>query len=234
MEAIILAGGFGTRLSHIVSDVPKPMAPINDKPFLEYLLDYLLINKVNRIIMAVSHKREIIIDHFGCDYKGVPIVYSEEDTPLGTGGGIKKALSSCNEQNIFVINGDSFFLANLQDMLSFHRDNNFDITIAVKEMFDFDRYGTVNINEKRIVSFEEKKATKRGYINGGIYILRKDILDSIKKDTFSFEKEFLENEDIKKDCGAYISEGYFIDIGVPEDYFKANEELPKFKSFSIE
>lgn len=234
MEALILAGGFGTRLAHVVKDVPKPMADIAGKPFLEYLLEYLLKNDIKRVIFAVSYKREIIMNYFGNKYKDMSISYSIEDTPLGTGGGIKKALSSCNEQNIFVINGDSFFLANLQDMLSFHRDNNFDITIAVKEMFDFDRYGTVNINEKRIVSFEEKKATKRGYINGGIYILRKDILDSIKKDTFSFEKEFLENEDIKKDCGAYISEGYFIDIGVPEDYFKANEELPKFKSFSIE
>lgn len=234
MEAIILAGGFGTRLSHIVSDVPKPMAPIGEKPFLEYLLDYLLANKVDRIIIAVSHKREMIIDYFGSEYKGVPIVYSEEETPLGTGGGIKKALSFCHEEDVFVINGDSFFLANLQDMFSFHQNNNFDITIAVKEMLDFDRYGTVNINGNRIISFEEKKATKRGYINGGIYILRKDILDSIEKETFSFEKEFLENDEVKKDCGAYISDGYFIDIGVPDDYFKANQELPKLKDLNIE
>jgi len=120
METIILVGGFGTRLSHIVSDVPKPMIPVNGKPFLKYLFDYLLKNGVTYIILAVGYKSEIIQKYFGDDYKGISITYSVENTPLGTGGAIKKALDCCNEKYVFIVNGDTYFDVDLKQMKDFH------------------------------------------------------------------------------------------------------------------
>ncbi|MDQ4678449.1 sugar phosphate nucleotidyltransferase, partial [Stenotrophomonas maltophilia group sp. RNC7] len=136
MEAIILAGGFGTRLRHIVSDVPKPMAPVNDKPFLEYILNYLSKYNFSKVIMAVGYKSDLIKEHFGNSFKGIKIEYSEEVIPLGTGGAIKKAVSICKDEEIFIINGDTFFDVNLREMKAIHGDSSCDITIAAKEMED--------------------------------------------------------------------------------------------------
>lgn len=220
MEAIILAGGFGTRLSKVVSDVPKPMAPVNNRPFLEYLLDDLNEKGIKKVILAVGYKKEIIKNYFKNKYKELEIIYSEENTPLGTGGAIKKALMLCKTENIFIINGDTFFDVDLKGMYEFHKEKNSKLTVAIKEMENFDRYGSIILSKDKIIKFEEKKYVDKGYINGGIYLLNKDILDNIEKKTFSFEKDILENEEFKMERYGYSSEGYFIDIGIPEDYHK--------------
>ncbi|WP_425806384.1 nucleotidyltransferase family protein [Desulfitobacterium sp. Sab5] len=221
MEAIILAGGFGTRLAHIVSNVPKPMAPVNGQPFLQYIIDDLIGKGITKVVIAVGYKKESIIDHFGKSYKGCEIIYSKEDTPLFTGGAIKKALNQCRDQNVFIINGDTFFDVNLLEMLKDHRKNNADLTIATKEMENFERYGTVIIENNKITRFLEKKPERDGIINGGIYLIRKTILLTFNEERFSFETEIMEKKLNELNIYAYMSNGYFIDIGVPEDYAKA-------------
>jgi len=223
MEAIILAGGFGTRLSNILFDVPKPMAPVNGKPFLKYVFDYLLKNGITHAILALGYKAEVIQKYFGDKYKGISITYSIEDFPLGTGGAIKKALSCCNEDDVFVLNGDTYFDVNLKEMKLFHDNKKSNLTIAVKAMRDFDRYGTVVIEDHMIKRFEEKKPTDQGKINGGIYLIKKTIFDLVDEESFSFEKIMLESGII--DIYAFESEGYFIDIGVPEDYYRAQKDF---------
>ena len=225
MEAIILAGGFGTRLSKVVSDVPKPMAPINERPFLEYLLDDLNNKGINRFILAVGYKKEVIKNYFRERYKNIEIIYSDEDIPLGTGGAIKKALTLSKAEDIFIVNGDTFFDVDLKEMYKFHKENNSNLTLAIKKMEKFDRYGSLVLEENKIIKFEEKKYIEKGYINGGVYLLKKNILSNKKEDSFSFEKDILENKELKIEKYGYKSEGYFIDIGIPEDYYKFEEKI---------
>lgn len=225
MEGIILAGGFGTRLSHIVKDVPKPMAPIKGTPFLAYVMEYLLRFKVEKIVMAVGYKAEVIEKYFGNNYKGIEIIYSEEKEPLGTGGAIKKALGYCSNESVVVLNGDTYFDVDLNEMKKFHDKNDSKLTIGLKKMFDFDRYGTVEIENDAIVKFNEKRKMEEGYINGGTYVISKDIFDGIEKKSFSFETDYMEKFVSKEKFKGFISSGYFIDIGIPEDYYKADKEL---------
>lgn len=230
MEAIILAGGLGTRLSHIVNDVPKTMAPVCGKPFLKYVLDNIKENGFEHIILAVSYMRGQIMDYFGKEYKGMKVTYSVEESLLGTGGGTRQALSFCNDQEVFVLNGDSFLEVDFKEMLNFHLRKSADITIATKHMEHFDRYGTINIDNdtKRILSFNEKKFQEEGIINGGIYLMKRNVLDGIKEKKFSIEKDFFENFSLNLNIYAFETKGYFIDIGVPEDYYRAQEEFAKF------
>lgn len=223
MEAIILAGGFGTRLRQVVSDVPKPMAPINDNPFLVYILDYLSEYNFEKVILAVGHKSKYIKDYFKDSYKGMQIIYSEEDSPLGTGGAIKKAILECKTDDVFILNGDTYFDVDLLKMKNFHQQSKAEITIAVKKMFNYDRYGSVIINDNKVINFIEKKSTKEGIINGGIYLFNKKLMCEVTDEIFSFEKVILES--LKYNIYAFESNGYFIDIGIPDDYRKAQGDF---------
>jgi D-glycero-alpha-D-manno-heptose 1-phosphate guanylyltransferase len=232
MEVIILAGGFGTRLQSMVKDVPKPMADINGKPFLIYILEYLLKNGIRTVILSIGYKKEIIENYFGNSYKTIKILYSKEDEVLGTGGAIKKALSLCKEKNILVLNGDTFFELNLQALIEYHQKREADVTLSLKKMYDFDRYGKVIIDKNRVLSFKEKGFFSSGFINGGVYIIKRDIFVNYGK-KFSFE-EFLEkNLSILNIC-AYIDKGYFIDIGIPQDYQKAIYDFGSKKALFLD
>lgn len=219
MEAIVLAGGFGTRLQSVVSDIAKPMASINGKPFLAYLVEYLADFGIRRIILSVGHKKESIQSFFQEKYQDIEFVYSVEERALGTGGAIKKALQEVKAQKVFVLNGDSFFQVDLA-LFSQHMQKE-KIALALKPMQNFDRYGSIVLEHGKIVSFEEKKKTKDGLINGGVYIITKEIFQDTLEDVFSFES-FLQEE---KDIGGYVSDGYFIDIGIPSDYWKAQQDF---------
>lgn len=220
MEAIVLAGGFGTRLQTVVKDVPKPMADINGKPFLEYILTYLANNGVTKTILSVGYKKEIIENYFGNSYKVMDIVYSKEDEPLGTGGAIKKALTFCKSENILVVNGDTFFEVNLQAQIQEHKKTSADVTLALKKMHNFDRYGKVIVEKNRVVNFTEKEFSASGLISGGVYIVRKNLFDN-NEEKFSFEQDFLEKKLSELVFSAYLDKGYFVDIGIPQDYKKA-------------
>ena len=227
MEAIVLAGGFGTRLRHIVSDVPKPMAPMDDvgTPFLCYVLGDLARQGIDRVILSTGYKSEVIEDYFGGSFQGMELVYSREDEPLGTGGAVKLALESCRSSEVFVLNGDTFFAVNLADLRAFHRDQGADFTLAMKEMFDFDRYGALEVSAGRIQAFHEKKPLHQGWINGGVYCLQRDLLSAVVRKRFSLETDFVEKKTKQlKICG-FPSDGYFIDIGIPEDYYRAKREM---------
>lgn len=227
MEAIILAGGFGTRLRHVVSDVPKPMAPMNDmgKPFLSVLLKKLAEEGMTHIVLSTGYMSEIIERYFGKDYAGIHIDYSVEKTPLLTGGAVKLALSKCQDDIIFVLNGDTYFDVNLTLMKAFHNEQNADFTVAIKEMHDFNRYGTVEVQDNRITSFREKRYCRNGWINGGIYCLKRSLLADFPMTRFSLEKDFMEKKLTEMKLMAFSSDGYFIDIGIPEDYALAKKQF---------
>ncbi|MEN9610168.1 MAG: D-glycero-alpha-D-manno-heptose 1-phosphate guanylyltransferase [Bacteroidota bacterium] len=225
-EAIILAGGMGTRLRKAVSDVPKPMAPVGDRPFLAYLLEDLKNQKIQHVVLSVGYQYEVIQNYFGVEYQGIQISYSIENQPLGTGGGILLALEKCVQDDIFILNGDTFFKVNLSKLAAFHHRTKADLSIALKKMTHFDRYGIVQTDGDKIVQFEEKKYCLEGYINGGIYALNKRFISkqNLPK-KFSFEKEILE-----RDLGQYCAfkgaiDAYFMDIGIPADYFKFQADI---------
>lgn len=226
MEAIVLAGGLGTRLRSEISDLPKPMAPINNKPFLEYVLKYLRNNNIERVILSVGYKWEIIQKYFGNNFEGMEVVYSVEDEPLGTGGAIKKALSYSDEELLFVVNGDTYFNVDIFQLLSAAKEKDADLTMSLKFLEDFDRYGSVETGEnEEVVKFTEKSYRKSGNINGGIYVMKKSLLDDVALGAkFSFE-EFMHKNINKLKIFGFISSDYFIDIGIPEDYLRAQSEL---------
>ncbi|MGD0711470.1 MAG: nucleotidyltransferase family protein [Bacteroidales bacterium] len=227
-EAILLAGGLGTRLQKAVPDLPKPMAPVNGRPFIEYVLDYLIQHEVTRFILSVGYKHEAFAKHFANDYKGCSVLFSVEKEPLGTGGGIKKALVLAEAAEVLVLNADTLFRFDLDGFYLSHKRTNADITIALRQMKDIKRYGSVEIDEDmRVTGFTEKSGiSKPGYINGGIYLLKKDIFNELKlPEKFSIEKDFMEVYYNKLKMGGFPSRGYFLDIGIPEDYEKAQHDL---------
>ncbi|EAH6881878.1 NTP transferase domain-containing protein [Campylobacter jejuni] len=214
MQAIILCGGLGTRLKSVIKDIPKPMAPINNKPFLEFIFEYLKKQGIKEVILAVSYKYEVIQEYFKDEFLGIKIKYSIEKEPLGTGGAIKEALKFIKNE-AYVLNGDTIFDIDLKKLIL----NNSKICLALKQMNDFDRYGTVELDSKNYIKlFKEKEFKKQGLINGGIYFLNKDIFnDFTLQEKFSFE-EFLQENYEKLKAKAHIFDNYFIDIGVPGDY----------------
>lgn len=229
-EAIILAGGLGTRLQKITKNIPKSMVCIDGKPFLEYLFDYLNKQKIERVILAVCYKFEIIRSYFGNQYKELNIEYSIEKEPLGTGGGIKRAIRLVKDKNVFVLNGDSFFNVNLENIYKFHKSMKSELTLALKPMKEIARYGIVKIGAKnKIIGFEEKKYKDFGFINGGIYLLNIDLFEGLNlHKKFSLENDFLEKYYNCKHFYGIIFDEEFIDIGIPEDYERAKNELLYF------
>jgi|BioPla2DNA2_1021312.scaffolds.fasta_scaffold04995_5 D-glycero-alpha-D-manno-heptose 1-phosphate guanylyltransferase len=221
MEAIILAGGFGTRLQSVVSEVPKPMAPVAGKPFLTYILDQLKKHGFTRVILAVGYLSEVIENHFGNNYREMEIIYSHEYEPLGTGGCIVNAMKHVRDEYVYVINGDTYFDVNLSAMKLPE-----EILIACKYMKDASRYGVLDIVDGKVKAFKEKSLLSEGYINGGIYIFKKDIFNRFPlNQKFSLEKDFFEKYMNELNIEAYLSEDYFIDIGIPEDYHKAEVDF---------
>ncbi len=226
-QAIILAGGLGTRLKNVISEIPKPMAPINSIPFLDYLFRYLKNQGITNIILSVGYKNEIIKEYFKDEFLGIKIKYAIELEPLGTGGGIKLATQFIDNNDFFLLNGDTFFNVDLRALEEIHILYKSELTLSLKPLNDFDRYGTVKTDGDKISSFEEKSYKQAGLINGGVYVLNKKIFESVNKEKFSFEKDIMEKYVKSKNFYGYISDTYFIDIGIPEDYSKAQVDFRK-------
>lgn len=233
-ECIILAGGLGTRLRSIVSDLPKCMAPVAGKPFLAYVIDNLIKEEIEKFIFSVGYKSESIIEFVNTEYSKYSIQYSIEKEPLGTGGAIKLACSKSSEKNVLALNGDTLFSINISKLSKFHQLKNADCTLCLKPMQNFDRYGVVELdNNNTITSFKEKKFYEKGLINGGVYALTTDkFLEEELPEKFSFEKDYLEKkvnaETYAKTISGFVQDEYFIDIGIPEDYERAQTELKNF------
>ena len=226
-EAIILAGGKGTRLASMLPSIPKSMAPVNGKPFLSYVLDYLEKQQISKVIISVGYLKEYIIKNIGDSYRKIKIQYSAEDSPLGTGGAIKAALANCKQNEVFVLNGDTYFQPDLNEMQLIHNQIKADISIAVKWLEDTSRYGSINYdNEGRITSFTEKSSClSSGYINGGIYLINKKIIEDFEENVFSIENDFFKKEMQNYHINACFSKADFLDIGIPSDYIRAADLL---------
>lgn len=229
MEVIILAGGLGTRLRSEVKDVPKCMAPVSGKPFLWYLLKYLTRFDVSNVILSVGYLREVIFDWIAENKSEFPFTFdfAVEEEPLGTGGGIKLALSKAHDNDVIILNGDTFFDVNLSDFKKVHSESQRYISLALKPMNDFDRYGTVDLESNGVISaFNEKKYCEEGLINGGVYVVSKNApLFNGLPDKFSFETAVLEPQCLAGNLFGVVQNGYFIDIGIPTDYHKADIEF---------
>jgi len=226
-EGIILAGGFGTRLQSVVNDVPKSMAIVADKPFLEHLFKFAEKQQFEHIILSLGYKADTIINWLKTQQYPFKLSYVVEDIPLGTGGAIKYAFEKVLTDEAFIINGDTFFNISTNDLLEFHKSKQADISIALKSMVNFDRYGSVSLDEnQRIILFNEKQYCSEGLINGGIYIVNANLFKKlILPDKFSFEKDVMESH--IRDLAIYGLEqnNYFIDIGIPSDFEKANSDF---------
>lgn len=229
-EAIILAGGKGTRLKNTISDVPKPMAEINGKPFLEYLINYLGKNGIKHIILSIGYKAEYIENHFRNSFNGIAVSYSHETTPLGTGGGVLLAMQQAATNHVAVVNGDTLFNIDLKMLAGFHTQNNATVSIALKKREDTSRYGTIATDKNgRIIAFQEKIGGQgTGLISGGTYIIsRKKFLELGLPGQFSLEKDFLEKFYEKEYFWGLEFKGYFIDIGTPSAYRQAQTDFLK-------
>ncbi|MEP7321081.1 MAG: nucleotidyltransferase family protein [Saprospiraceae bacterium] len=218
--AIVLAGGFGTRLLSITKDIiPKPMVLVQGKPFLYWLLRYLKSQRIEEVILAVSHRAAVIENYFGNSFEGILLKYSVEAKSLGTGGAIKQAFSFTNTNSAYIINGDTYFPVNLLKMKSFHHHLHGEVTIALKMLRSFDRYGAITLDSQQwIKAFHEKKMVTQGYINGGIYLMDRRVLNGFEDgQSFSIEKDFFEKQ-VSFRIGGFKSRANFIDIGIPEEY----------------
>lgn len=231
-EAIILAGGLGTRLRSAVPELPKCMAPVNGRPFISYVIDYFKEQGIEKFIFSLGYRHEDITGYLDQHYPTLNKQYSIEHTQLGTGGAVKLSCERATEKNVLILNGDTLFKILLDNFASFHCSHNAYCTLSLKPMKNIDRYGTVELNaDSTIKQFTEKQFYTEGLINGGVYALQAEkFLQEKLPEQFSFEKDFLEPAFTRPDGaqrGMYgvVQEGYFIDIGTPGDYERAQHEL---------
>jgi NDP-sugar pyrophosphorylase family protein len=227
-EAIVLAGGLGTRLKSIIAEVPKPLAPINGKSFLSYLIANLKKQGISKIHLSIHHLAEKIIETFK-EEEGLEF-HLEEDL-LGTGGAIRFNLQFVKSENIFVFNGDVMSSTNLFEMQNFHLKHESQFTISATSVEDVSRFGSLQILENgKIANFGEKALEGKGFINSGIYLANAKFLNEelckIQKNSFSIEKDFFEGN---KNLLAFKNEGYFFDIGTPKDYLDFQEKVKSNK-----
>jgi D-glycero-alpha-D-manno-heptose 1-phosphate guanylyltransferase len=227
-EAIILAGGLGTRLRTSVPNLPKPLAPINNKAFLELLMNYWIKQGIKHFVLSVGYMHEKIVDYFGDNYRNIPIDYAIESSPLGTGGGLLLGLTKLKNRNdCLVINGDTFFEVNLNSLEKFHFSNESDWTIALFNCHHNNRYMGIKLDDfNQVQSLESDQS----YLsNGGVYLTNPDRINALNfkpKTIISLEKDILTKLlKIQGRLFGMVCKSQFIDIGVPEDYEKAQHTL---------
>ena len=225
MEAIILAGGFGSRLRQVVPDLPKPMAPVAGRPFLEILLGSLARKKFRRVILSLGFMAGKISGHFGAHYAGLELVYVIEERPLGTGGALRLAMTRSRQDHVFVFNGDTYLDLEVERVGHQWQSSRCPIIVG-REMPDTSRYGRLIADGHRITGFIEKGMLGPGVINAGCYVLATDALNRFPvSHTFSLETDYLFSEVIQGKIELFVTNGLFIDIGIPEDYSRAQSLL---------
>ncbi len=223
-EAIVLAGGLGTRLRDVVVDLPKPLAPVAGRPFLAYLLDQLAREGMRRVILATGHMAEKIEQAIGDNWQGMDIVYSRETEPLGTGGAIRLAAQRLQGDCAYLTNGDTFVRANLGELEERTRACGLSMGMVLASVPDVARYGAVETNAGHVVAFREKGSSGAGYINAGTYFLAREAIAGLPKEkSYSFETEVLRPEAMAGRVAAFGESSHFIDIGVPDDYQRAQQ-----------
>ena len=226
-EAIILAGGLGTRLRSVVPELPKCLAPVGGRPFISHVIDYLRMQGVQRIVFSLGYRAELIEEYLQQQYPTLDYTAVVEQEPLGTGGAVQFALRQSSEKHVVVTNGDTLFRADLHQLAQLHLSMHAECTLALKPMQEFSRYGVVEIDaEGRITSFKEKKEYQSGLINGGMYLLDTEKFKARNyPEIFSFENDYLEKLVSQASFYGSIQDQYFIDMGIPVDFNKAGVEL---------
>lgn len=232
-SAIVLAGGLGTRLRTVVPDLPKCLAIVAGKPFLSYLIDHFIKQGIEEFIFSLGYKHEQVETYLHSTFPHLSYSTSVEQQPLGTGGAVYEACKKTGESTVLVMNGDTFFAVQLKKLVPFHFMTGAHCTLSLKPMKQVDRYGAVQSKaDYRVVGFQEKKYFDTGNINGGVYALnatqfRKEHFDQV----FSFEKDYIEKHLEDRRIYGVIQDEYFIDIGIPEDFQRAQVELPIYQTF---
>lgn len=227
MKAIVLAGGFGTRLRERVPSLPKPMAPVNGRPFLAYVLDQLVAGGVDEVVLSLGYQADAIIKHFGDAYGPVRLFHVVEPEPLGTGGAVAYALRGRGDAPVLVVNGDTLLGIDYAALVNWYDDQPESVAMVLREVSDTARYGSVLTADGRVCGFLEKGKTGPGLINAGVYVIQPSVFAELGlSGRFSLEADLLQ-----KSCAillprAYVTQAYFIDIGIPEDYDRAQRELP--------
>lgn len=227
-DVIILAGGLGTRLSETVKNIPKAMAPVNGKPFLEFQLKQIHEAGLKRVILSTGYLGEQIREYFGNSYRELEILYSHENEPLGTGGAVKKAFERVQTPYALILNGDTLFRIDFDLFFQRNVEKLADVSIALRFVNDASRYGCVRINsEGNILAFEEKKPESApGLINGGIYLVSARFFKGFDlPEKFSLERDFFGVQVQKSSFYGQVFGDYFLDIGIPEDYKRAQYEI---------
>jgi len=225
MEAIILAGGFGVRLRQVVPDLPKPMAPVAGRPFLEIVLSMLAGKGFTRAVLSLGFLSETIISHFGSSYMGMELVHEVEAKPLGTGGAIRAALTRCVTDHAFIFNGDTYLELEVEALERVWQSRQHPV-LVVREVPDTSRFGRVEIRDGRVMAFLEKGQSGPGLINAGCYVLPRTVLNDFPlSQPFSIETEFFMKSLQRLKVDAFITHGRFIDIGMPDDYLLAQTAL---------
>ena len=230
MQAVLLAGGLGTRLRSVVSDRPKPMALIGDKPFMEYVVMELVSHGVSEIIFAVGYKGSMVEEYFkDGSHWGIQVSYAYEEELLGTAGAIKNAGTKVTEDHFLVLNADTFYRIDYSRLTSLSKERALDMTLVLREVPDVSRYGQAVLEDGCLKTFNEKtEEPRKGTINGGIYYLKRELLDEIPEGKVSLEQDMIPKwlSEGKK-LGGFVSDGYFIDIGIPQDYYRFAEDVKK-------
>lgn len=231
MDALILAGGLGTRLRSVVSDRAKPVAEVADRPFVVWMMKHLArTGRIARFVVCTGHLSSTVRDQLGDRHAGIPVVYSEEDRPLGTGGALRRALRTFDSRgNVVALNGDSYLGLDLSAMLAGFDSKRTDYMLALARVPSTSRYGRVELNGNRIIQFSEKGIEGAGWINAGVYLLSpagcRKLLEA--PEVCSLEKDVLPAAMAAKRLRGYRSRARFIDIGVPEDYALAQRMFAK-------
>ena len=230
IDVLILCGGQGTRMRPVLADKPKILIDLGGKPFLDILLKNLATQGFQRIILSVGYLKEQIINHFATNTdKKIQIEFATEDTPLGTGGAVKKAKSLIKSDNFLIMNGDSLCLVDYQKFYENHLDKGALISMVLNKVADTSDYGEVKLDDgNKIVNFNEKGGGKKsGLISAGIYFMRKNIFSYMPKESnFSLEYDFFPKI-LDKPCYGFVSEEEFIDIGTPKKYKRASQLISK-------
>lgn len=230
MQAVLLAGGLGTRLRSVVNDRPKPMALIEEKPFMEYVVKQLIHYGITEIIFAVGYKGSMVEDYFGDGSKwGIRVFYAYEEELLGTAGAIKNAGKFVSEEMFFVLNADTFYQIDSNRFIALMKESDLDMALVLRKVPDVSRYGQATLINGRLMAFDEKiEEAREGTINGGFYLVKRNLLDTIPEGKVSLEHDMIPKWLSQgRKIGGIVNDGYFIDIGIPEDYYRFIGDVKK-------
>lgn len=231
MKAIVLAGGLGTRLRQRVPDLPKPMAPVAGRPFLAWVLDALVRGGLEQIVLSVGYRWETIHAFFGDAYRGTQLIYAVEAEPLGTGGAIAHAFAHAGiagTDAALVLNGDTFLDIDFRALIAWYSAAPAAVAMVLRQVDEATRYGKVEVVDGVVAGFAEKGRAGPGLINSGVYVVQGLVFERFGLiGRFSLEQDLLQNHCVELTPRALETHGYFIDIGVPEDFDRAQAELPR-------